>query len=234
MPLQKSTGRVASMTRTAPVGPITRQPTARRSPPRSRRRRHPGAPAPSRRRSPAQCPPPRSAGAYARLRACRRLVAVQRFGPGRHDDGRNERPLGRAGQPAARQPTPAEQLLGCQAVATRDAADRVPVHITFLNDRSLLGRGETAAPPPPGEHVEALRPLRHLLELRYRAWIETSFGFDHRSPSNLGKGGRGRRLQQSDSADGDLDRLVILHVVERWSGRPVVKEIDGFRIVRVS
>ena len=149
MPLQKSTGRVASMTRTAPVGPITRQPSARRT---RRAREGVGIPAhPHHHAVDLQhdarllAPPPAS----ARLRACRRLVAVQRFGPGRHDDGRKERPLGRAGRPAARQPTPAKQLLGCQAVATRDAADRVPVHITFLNNRSLLGRGETAAPPPP-------------------------------------------------------------------------------------
>ena len=36
------------------------------------------------------------------------------------------------------------------------------------------------------------------------------------------------------AVDGNLDRLVILHDVERWSGRPIVKEIDGFRIVQVS
>ena len=33
---------------------------------------------------------------------------------------------------------------------------------------------------------------------------------------------------------GDLGRLIILHDVERWAGLPVVKEIDGFRIVRVA
>ena len=34
--------------------------------------------------------------------------------------------------------------------------------------------------------------------------------------------------------EGDLDRLVILHDAERWKGRPVVREVEGFRIVRVS
>lgn len=34
--------------------------------------------------------------------------------------------------------------------------------------------------------------------------------------------------------DGDLSRLIILHDSERWPGRPVVAEIDGFRIVRAS
>jgi len=33
---------------------------------------------------------------------------------------------------------------------------------------------------------------------------------------------------------GDLDRLIILHDAERWKGMPVVKEIDGFSIVKVS
>lgn len=33
---------------------------------------------------------------------------------------------------------------------------------------------------------------------------------------------------------GDLSRLVILHDTERWTGLPVVKEIEGFRIVKAS
>ena len=31
---------------------------------------------------------------------------------------------------------------------------------------------------------------------------------------------------------GDLDRLVVLHDSDRWEGLPIVKEVDGFRIVR--
>ncbi len=34
--------------------------------------------------------------------------------------------------------------------------------------------------------------------------------------------------------EGDLGRLVILHDAERWKGMPIVKEIEGFRIVRAS
>lgn len=34
--------------------------------------------------------------------------------------------------------------------------------------------------------------------------------------------------------DGDLTRLIILHDGERWAGRPIVAEIDGFRIVRAA
>jgi glyoxylase-like metal-dependent hydrolase (beta-lactamase superfamily II) len=33
---------------------------------------------------------------------------------------------------------------------------------------------------------------------------------------------------------GDLGRLIILHDAERWKGRPVVKEVEGFAIVRMS
>lgn len=33
---------------------------------------------------------------------------------------------------------------------------------------------------------------------------------------------------------GDLNRLIILHDVERWAGLPVVKEIEGFRIVKAA
>lgn len=33
---------------------------------------------------------------------------------------------------------------------------------------------------------------------------------------------------------GDLGKLIILHDVDRWKGLPVVKEIDGFRIVKAA
>ena len=50
-PLRKSTGLVATITRTAPVGPITRRPSRRAAPPRPSSPRHRGRPEPSRRRS---------------------------------------------------------------------------------------------------------------------------------------------------------------------------------------
>ena len=31
---------------------------------------------------------------------------------------------------------------------------------------------------------------------------------------------------------GDLGRLIVLHDVNRWAGLPIVREVDGFRIVR--
>jgi glyoxylase-like metal-dependent hydrolase (beta-lactamase superfamily II) len=34
--------------------------------------------------------------------------------------------------------------------------------------------------------------------------------------------------------DGDLERLIILHDVKRWPGLPVVRDVEGFRIVRAS
>lgn len=33
---------------------------------------------------------------------------------------------------------------------------------------------------------------------------------------------------------GDLGRLIILHDIDRWKGLPVVKEVEGFRIVKAS
>jgi glyoxylase-like metal-dependent hydrolase (beta-lactamase superfamily II) len=33
---------------------------------------------------------------------------------------------------------------------------------------------------------------------------------------------------------GDLGRLIILHDVERWAGLPVIKQVEGFRIVKVA
>ena len=38
----------------------------------------------------------------------------------------------------------------------------------------------------------------------------------------------------NDELGGDLDRLVVLHDIERWKGLPVVKEVEGFRIVKVA
>ncbi|MDB5657322.1 MAG: N-acyl homoserine lactonase family protein [Tardiphaga sp.] len=36
----------------------------------------------------------------------------------------------------------------------------------------------------------------------------------------------------NDELSGDLSKLVILHDINRWEGLPIVKEVDGFRIVR--
>jgi hypothetical protein len=37
-----------------------------------------------------------------------------------------------------------------------------------------------------------------------------------------------------DELGGDLSNLVILHDTERWKGLPIVKELEGFRIVKVA
>ena len=34
--------------------------------------------------------------------------------------------------------------------------------------------------------------------------------------------------------DGDLDRLIILHDINRWANMPAVQEIEGFRIVKAA
>ncbi|MBN9070751.1 MAG: MBL fold metallo-hydrolase [Rhizobiales bacterium] len=39
--------------------------------------------------------------------------------------------------------------------------------------------------------------------------------------------------KMNDELGGDLSKLVILHDIERWKGHPVVKELEGFRVVKV-
>jgi glyoxylase-like metal-dependent hydrolase (beta-lactamase superfamily II) len=38
----------------------------------------------------------------------------------------------------------------------------------------------------------------------------------------------------NDELGGDLSRLVVMHDTERWKGLPIVKELEGFRIVKVA
>ena len=40
--------------------------------------------------------------------------------------------------------------------------------------------------------------------------------------------------KMNDELGGDLDRLVVLHDIERWKGYPIVKEVDGMRIVKIA
>lgn len=40
--------------------------------------------------------------------------------------------------------------------------------------------------------------------------------------------------KMNDEMEGDLSRLVVLHDIERWKGHPVVKEVEGFRIVSLT
>jgi glyoxylase-like metal-dependent hydrolase (beta-lactamase superfamily II) len=40
--------------------------------------------------------------------------------------------------------------------------------------------------------------------------------------------------KMNDELGGDMARLVVLHDIERWKGLPVVKELEGFRIVKVA
>ena len=40
--------------------------------------------------------------------------------------------------------------------------------------------------------------------------------------------------KMNDELGGDLSKLVVLHDVERWKGHPVVKEVEGFKIVRLT
>ncbi|AZO35442.1 MBL fold metallo-hydrolase [Mesorhizobium sp. M2A.F.Ca.ET.037.01.1.1] len=40
--------------------------------------------------------------------------------------------------------------------------------------------------------------------------------------------------KMNDELGGDLSKLVVLHDVERWKDHPVVKEVEGFKIVRLT
>ena len=40
--------------------------------------------------------------------------------------------------------------------------------------------------------------------------------------------------KMNDELGGDVARLVVLHDIERWKGLPIVKELEGFRIVKVA
>lgn len=40
--------------------------------------------------------------------------------------------------------------------------------------------------------------------------------------------------KMNDELGGDLTKLIILHDVERWKGLPIVKEVEGFRIVKAA
>ena len=40
--------------------------------------------------------------------------------------------------------------------------------------------------------------------------------------------------KMNDELGGDLERLVVLHDIERWKGMPIEKEVEGFRIVKVA
>ena len=39
--------------------------------------------------------------------------------------------------------------------------------------------------------------------------------------------------KMNDELGGDLSRLIVLHDIERWKGSPIVKEVEGFRIVKI-
>lgn len=58
------------------------------------------------------------------------------------------------------------------------------------------------------------------------------------APLNNGVGSIWKQLETmdriNDELEGDLSRLIMMHDNDRWSHLPVVKEIEGFRIVKAS
>jgi hypothetical protein len=58
------------------------------------------------------------------------------------------------------------------------------------------------------------------------------------APLNNATGSVWEQLKTIDKLNteigGDLGRLIILHDIDRWQGLPVVKEVEGFRIVKAA
>jgi hypothetical protein len=58
------------------------------------------------------------------------------------------------------------------------------------------------------------------------------------APLNNGVGSIWKQLETmdriSDEISGDFSRLIMMHDNDRWAHLPVVKEIEGFRIVKAS
>ena len=76
-----------------------------------------------------------------------------------------------------------------------------------------------------------LKPMKPMLDPR--SFIIAQFalcGFANLSSIGIQIGGIGAL---APNRRGDLAKLVVLHDIERWKGLPVVKEGDGFRIVKV-
>jgi glyoxylase-like metal-dependent hydrolase (beta-lactamase superfamily II) len=40
--------------------------------------------------------------------------------------------------------------------------------------------------------------------------------------------------KMNDELGGDLSKLIVLHDIERWKGLPIVKDVEGFRMVKVA
>ena len=40
--------------------------------------------------------------------------------------------------------------------------------------------------------------------------------------------------KMNDELGGDLSKLIVMHDIERWKGFPIVKEVEGFRMVKVA
>jgi len=162
-PLRKSTGFVATMTRTAPVGPITSRPSTHPAPrhswPAKPRSRSPTSHRRRRSRS-----PPRADGvdcaAFA-ARSCRRLRGENRFG--------RMTAATKAGiaSAALRLPASGEQLLRRQAMPACNLGDnRSRNQRLFKKLRPVIG-----TPPPsayrPGDHLEAAH-----LALRLKSMVK--------------------------------------------------------------
>ena len=146
MPLRKSTGLVATMTRTVPVGPITRSPSTPVSPPiRSR---------PWRRSPIRTLTPPISSSIAAR--GADLLPSPSRHRSQLHHcrDEARPRVFVRLA-PLARFASPTEQLLWCQPMAARNHRHRRSRLQRLRNDPRLVVHRPTTPAAGAGDHLDA-------------------------------------------------------------------------------
>ncbi|GJE55559.1 hypothetical protein EKPJFOCH_2053 [Methylobacterium thuringiense] len=165
MPLRKSTGRVAIITRTVPDGPIMPSPSAPGSPPRSELRSRPVRRGPRRRRSPirSQWRPDRAVAHIGTDSQVQR--AAQASAPRREEEESNRcgSPLGLKRAP--RLPPPAKHLLRRQPLAAGHHRHDRAGQKRLIQDRSL-GVGRPG--PPTTCAVDELQPPRLKSTLKSR------------------------------------------------------------------
>lgn len=57
-------------------------------------------------------------------------------------------------------------------------------------------------------------------------------------PLNNATGSVWEQLKSIDKMNreigGDQEKLIVLHDIDRWAGLPIVKEVEGYRIVRAA
>ena len=159
-PRRKSTGLVATSTRTPAGTAIMSPPSRRAAPPQASRHRSQAEPEPWQRRSRSRSPPTRldRQAQAARPRTAEPPPRSPAQMPSRsHRLGRRPPPRH---SPPPRVPAPPEQLLRSQPVPPRNRRHLLAALIALGEDPRLLLRGPGAAPTGPGKHFQPAHRLR--------------------------------------------------------------------------